>query len=116
MAIPTQNPDYGFYGTIALSRPGCEEELWNLAIDGISKELGEMPSYIRPFLDSAAGRQFADSVINFLDGRSPEQAVTKAIKQWMTWKDSRILRNPIPSLVYSVHHAAIFEEEILGAY
>lgn len=116
MTIRTQNPEYGFFGTIANCRPGCQEELWELAIEGISKELEEMPSYVRPFLDSTAGKQFADCIIKHMDNCTPVKAVALAIREWMSWNDSNIFRNPIPLLVASVHREAIYEEELLGAF
>lgn len=87
-SLPTQNPDWGFFGTIA--HHVCPETAWPLASRAIAAATGSMPDGVRGFLDSRDGRHFADDVANGLFAGKPlDDAIRAAIARWMGWKTDR---------------------------
>lgn len=82
----TQNESWGFWGTMG----GHASVAWPIALTEISKATGESPEDVRPFLDSRHGRHFADAVLDALvAGNAMQDAIGKAIAQWMGWKIGR---------------------------
>lgn len=82
--LETQNSGNGFWGTMEIEN--LASECWPLAMSAIMEDTGANQSEARDFLDSTCGRHFASTVIDFLPGRSPRQAVQMAIRRWNSWK------------------------------
>lgn len=82
-SIPaTQNPGYGFWGTMGEYAAAA----WPLAINAIAQATGEDEDAARIFLDSRHGRHFADEVHNALfDGKALPEAIRGATAKWMAW-------------------------------
>ena len=64
--LTTNNPGYGFFGTIALSKgEDAAKAAWGLAFANIAKAVPEAkPVEVRNYLDSVYGRHTADEVLN----------------------------------------------------
>ncbi|MGG2621680.1 hypothetical protein [Pseudomonas aeruginosa] len=84
--LPTENPQWGFWGTISNSEnPDVKApDAWALAMGLITEATKQPGEVVRAFLDSKDGRHFADEVGNFLEDRqSLPDAIEAAIKRWM---------------------------------
>jgi hypothetical protein len=86
--LPTQNTEWGFYGTI---RHHAEpSEAWPLAMQAISVATGCPDFAVRDFLDSRHGRHLADDVANaMLAGLDLPAAIGSAVERWMGWTITR---------------------------
>lgn len=84
----TQNPAWGFFGTI---RHHAEaEQAWPLAMRAVASATNCPPEAVCDFLDSRHGRHFADDVANALfKGLALEDAVAAAVTRWMGWRIGR---------------------------
>lgn len=94
MTMPaTQNPDYGFFGTIATA--GLDAQAyWTTAVQVIAAEADLSNAEVRPFLDSKHGRYFADSVLNNVsDDATVLNAVEAAVNEWRGWAISKATTN-----------------------
>lgn len=84
--LPTENPQWGFWGTISDSEnPEVKApDAWVLAMGLITEATKQPGEVVRAFLDSKDGRYFADEVGNFLhEGQSLPDAIAAATKRWM---------------------------------
>lgn len=80
----TQNPAWGFYGTIRHHVDSAEA--WPLAMKAIGDATGCPDAAVRDFLDSRQARHFADDVANELaKGRALRAAIDGAVTRWMGW-------------------------------
>jgi hypothetical protein len=117
--LPTRNPDWGFFGTMASGGAAASDpaRAWAIAARGITEATGAAPEGVRDFLDSRHGRHFADEVANGLwRGKDLAAAIDTAIARWM---GSRIDRHTareqgipigLPYLTGWVTHFAILDE------
>lgn len=81
--LPTQNKEWGFWGTMANSKKATAA--WPVAMAVITEATNQPAEAVRTFLDSRDGRYFADEVGNFLHGGlNLPDAVSEAAKRWMT--------------------------------
>ena len=88
MSLPTNNSEWGFFGTI--HDHADQAEAWNLAMTAIQTATGCPDHAVRDFLDSTSGRHFADDVANGLfAGQTLEVATEAAVSRWMGWKITR---------------------------
>jgi hypothetical protein len=124
--LPTRNPDWGYWGTMACSgvaTPGSgpgqagAAEAWAIAFRRIAEATGAAPEGVRDFLDSRHGRHFADEVGNELwRGQTLAAAIEAAIARWMGWRiDRHTARETgipagLPYLTGWVTHFAILDE------
>ena len=84
----TQNPDWGFFGTIR--HDADPDAAWNIALTAIADATGCAVTAVRDFLDSRHGRHFADDVANRLfQGLTMNAAINTAIARWMGWRIGR---------------------------
>lgn len=85
MTATTNNPAYGFWGTIRYHAKS--EEAWPLAMSAVAAATGRDDAAVRDFLDSRAGRHFADEVSNHLVGgkRTLAEAIDVAVARWLAW-------------------------------
>jgi hypothetical protein len=117
--LPTRNPDWGFFGTMACGGAAASDptSAWAIAARGIAEATGGSPEGVRDFLDSRHGRHFADEVANGLwRGKDLAAAIDAAIARWMGWRIDRhtareqgIPAGP-PYLTGWVTHFAILDE------
>lgn len=86
--LPSQNPDWGFFGSIAdYAEP---EEAWKLAMQTIARATACPLIAVRDFLDSRHGRHLADDVANSRHaGLALKPAIEAAVERWMRWSISR---------------------------
>lgn len=89
MTLKTQNPDYGFFGTI-----GCTGQdataAWAIALPLIETTTGCAPEGVRAFLDSRDGRHFADEVYNqLMRGLTLAAAIRAAVDRYQGWHINR---------------------------
>ena len=84
-ASATQNPGWGFWGTMASQAPTA----WPEALRQIAQATGEPPEAVRAFLDSRHGRHFANHVLDQALTLPLPQAIAKATQAWMAWPISR---------------------------
>lgn len=84
-ASATQNPDWGFWGTMASQAPAA----WPEAQRQIVQATGEPPESVRAFLDSRHGRHFANHVLDEALTKPLRQAIAQATQAWMAWSISR---------------------------
>jgi hypothetical protein len=115
--LPTQNEDWGFYGTI--SHKTDPAPAWAAAFLALTKATGAAPEGVRDFLDSRHGRHFADTVTDGLAaGRTLAKAIDSAITQWTAWRigaeTSREYGIPkgMPYLTGWVWHFDIMDENV----
>lgn len=99
MTLQSQNPFFGFYGTI---RSDLASLAWPMAMDLLRKESGAREEYTRAFLDSRLGRCFADNVNdNVRCAKDLTSAIQQAILECNSWKlhrsDVVLARFPGPS-------------------
>ena len=84
----TQNPDWGFFGTIRHDTD--PEQAWDTALPAIATATGCAHTAVGDFLDSRHGRHFADEVANGLfQGLTLDAAIDAAIARWMGWRIGR---------------------------
>jgi hypothetical protein len=110
----TNNPGWGFYGTMA----GHAEQAWPLAVEIITRTTHEPEADVGTFLDSTYGRHFADEVQDELRrGHNLALAIERTAA---AWQDRRIGRSSsrytgiphgTPSLSGYVIAAAIHAEQ-----
>ncbi|HJA79930.1 MAG TPA: hypothetical protein H9784_10275 [Candidatus Desulfovibrio intestinavium] len=114
--LSPKNENYGFYGT--MSRNGCADTAWEIAMTLIAEDTGAEPEEVRAFLDSNWGRHFADTVYDCLDRYPLQRAIETAIEIWNGWKLSRRVRReldiptPMRYLAGMVYTAAIYADVI----
>jgi hypothetical protein len=136
--LPTRNPDWGYWGTMACSgvaTPGSgpgqagAAEAWAIAFRRIAEATGAAPEGVRDFLDSRHGRHFADGEPanatgsrerangnGLCKGEDLAAAIDGAIARWMGWRiDRHTARKTgipagLPSLTGWVTHFAILDE------
>ncbi|MEM1149745.1 MAG: hypothetical protein AAGI03_04200 [Pseudomonadota bacterium] len=83
--LETRNEAWGFYGTID-HQTGDVEAAWAAAFRAIQEATTGRSEAVRDFLDSKAGRWFADEVAQHLQqGVALEGAIAAAIERYMTW-------------------------------
>ena len=115
-AIPTtENESWGFWGP----RGGYASAAWPIAMTAIAEATGESLEDVRAFLDSKAGRHFADEVCGHQShGQALPDAVANTVAAWMrmTIKRRTAIDYGIPSglpyLTGFVIHAAIHDETV----
>ena len=115
-ALPaSENESWGFWGTMGV----YASLAWPLAITAIANATGESLENVRAFLDSKAGRHFADEVHNYLYyGQTLPDAVTNTVAAWMQKTISRRtaidygIPHGLPYLTGFVIHAAIDDETV----
>jgi hypothetical protein len=78
-ASATQNPGWGFWGTMASQAPIA----WPEALRQIVQATGEPPEAVRAFLDSRHGRHFANHVLDQALTLPLPQAIAKATQAWV---------------------------------
>jgi hypothetical protein len=113
-AIPaTQNESWGFWGTMR----GYASVAWPLAMTAIAEATGESLDAVRAFLDSKAGRHFADEVSGHqYHGQALPDAITTTVAAWMRMTIKRRtaidygIPQGLPYLTGFVMHAAIHDE------
>ena len=88
MTLPTNNAEWGFFGTIR--HHADQTESWELAMAVIQTTTGCPDVAVRHFLDSTHGRYFADDVANglFAD-QTLAAAIGAAVIRWMRWRINR---------------------------
>lgn len=80
--LPTQNKEWGFWGTMAHEKKA--KESWPLAMAAVGEATKQPANVVRDFLDSKDGRHFADQVVLALaGGKHLPEAVTEATELWM---------------------------------
>jgi hypothetical protein len=85
MPLPSNNHNWGFFGTIA--RHAEASEAWALAMPAIMTATGFGEHAVRDFLDSRHGRHFADDVAQRLfEGLPLSSAIDAAVERWMNWR------------------------------
>ena len=111
MSMPaTNNPNWGFFGTI---RHDADPAAWPIAMKAIARATGCPDAAVRDFLDSRHGRHFADDVVNAAYKGLDLKA---AIERWMTWTIGRRLSRDsgipegLPYLTGFVTHFEILAE------
>jgi len=109
----TENESWGFWGTMG----GYASVAWPLAMTGIAEATGQPLEDVRAFLDSKAGRHFADEVCGHqYHGQALPDAIATTVAAWMrmtikrrTAIDYGIPRG-LPYLTGFVIHAKINDE------
>jgi len=124
MILPTRNPEWGFFGTIAQAGESAETA-WAIASEEIADALGahdgHAPEGIRDFLDSRHGRHFADMVAGDIAGAGTEgttlrRAIRATIVNHQRWTIGRRTAREdgipagLPYLTGWVQHFAILAE------
>jgi hypothetical protein len=113
-AIPaTENESWGFWGTMR----GHASVAWPLAMTAIAEATGESLDAVRAFLDSKAGRHFADEVCGHQShGQALPDAIANTVAAWMRMTIKRRtaidygIPHGVPYLTGFVMHAAIHDE------
>jgi hypothetical protein len=118
--LPTQNPGWGFYGTLTTAglTPQHVDAAWNCASLMIQRETGAEREAIRAFLDSAHGRHFADDVWCAMSraGQTMRTGITSTCDRWMGWRIGRSTSGlhgipaGLPYLTGWVEHEGIIAE------
>jgi len=84
----TENPAWGFYGTIR--HHADPDEAWSTAMETVMASTRCSPAGARAFLDSRMGRHFADDVASGLArGLTLERAIAASASRWMGWSIGR---------------------------
>ena len=86
-SLPTENPCWGFWGTYQTNFDATEEETaraWAEMSAVLIEQLGISPELTRLYLDSRAGRHWADD-LSF----APSQKTPGAVKAHMTARMAR---------------------------
>jgi hypothetical protein len=115
-AIPaTKNESWGFWGTMR----GHASVAWPLAMTAIAEATGESLEDVRAFLDSKAGRHFADEVCGHqCHGQALPDAIANTVAAWMRMTIKRRtaidygIPHGSPYLTGFVIHAAIHDETV----
>ncbi len=114
-ALPTANPDWGFWG--AIRHHADQAEAWRLTMQAIGAATACGETAVRDFLDSRFGRHFADDVGNGLsEGMNLAEAVDAAVTRWMAWMITRRterdtgIPSGLPYLIGFVTDCAIMAE------
>lgn len=91
--LETQNPDWGFYGT--MRHHVAADTAWDAAFPAVMRATGCDAEEARIYLDSRYGRHFADEVVMHLprDGSGIDAAIATAIKVYKGWKLGTATRN-----------------------
>jgi hypothetical protein len=119
LAIPTtENPEWGFFGTMRRQAPASPTEaVWSAALTAIVAATTCTPDEPLVFLDSRYGRHFADDVTGYLlANQTVATAIQSAITRWMDWTitstTTRTTGIPagLPYLTGFVTHATIEAE------
>ena len=115
-AIPaTENESWGFWGTMR----SYASVAWPMAMTAIAEATGESLDAVRAFLDSKAGRHFADEVCGHqYHGQALPDAVANTVAAWMRKTIGRRtaidygIPSGLPYLTGFVMHAAIHDETV----
>ena len=84
----TENPDFGFYGTISLSYHD-PRGAFDAAAREVAKVCGVDGLDAAGWLDSREGRHFAVDVLNELPRQDGiERAIHAAVGRWLSWNIS----------------------------
>lgn len=109
----TENESWGFWGTMG----GYASVAWPLAMTGIAKATGQPLEDVRAFLDSKAGRHFADEVCGHqYHGQALPDAIAATVAAWMRMTIKRRtaidygIPHGLPYLTGFVIHATINDE------
>ena len=116
IAIPaTENESWGFWGTMG----GYASVACPLAMAAIAEATGQQLEDVRAFLDSKAGRHFADEVHGHqYHGQALAEAVANTVAAWMQKTISRRtaidygIPRGLPYLTGFVIHAKINDETV----
>lgn len=85
----TQNIEWGFWGT--LEGHADPAAAWPIAVKKIADTTNQPFETIQPFLDSRYGRQFGDTILNYLLIKPAlTDAIAAAVDQWMNWNISKM--------------------------
>lgn len=114
--LETQNPVFGFFGTI--SNLGQDAHAaWATATALILETTGASAEGVRAYLDSRDGRHFADEVSNQLARGLPlDGAIRAAVEVYQGWRITRAIYRShgipegLPYLTGWVGHYEILEE------
>mgnify|MGYP000179609864 CR=1 FL=1 len=79
MTLPTQNTDWGFYGTVK----GDKDAAWAEVSAALIEATKQSPEVVRVFLDGKMGRHLADEVSN------SNGSIPAAIRVWANWGTSK---------------------------
>jgi hypothetical protein len=105
--LETQNEGWGFFGTMYLTHEGQAPAAWNIAFAEVAKLTGANAETVRLFLDSRAGRHFADDVSNHTHaGKGLEQAIKAAAEGWQGWKVGRTTARALNAKIGTPYLAA----------
>ena len=111
----TENESWGFWGTMS----GYASVAWPLAMIAIAEATGQSLEEVRAFLDSKAGRHFADEVCGHrYRGHVLPEAVANTVAAWMRKTIGRRtavdygIPSGLPYLTGFVIHAAIHDETV----
>ena len=111
----TENESWGFWGTMG----GYASVAWPLAMVAIAEATGQPLADVRAFLDSKAGRHFADEVCGHqVHGQALPDAITTTVAAWMRMTIKRRtaidygIPHGLPYLTGFVIHAAIHDETL----
>jgi hypothetical protein len=109
----TENESWGFWGTMG----GYASVAWPLAMTAIAEATGQPLEDVRAFLDSRAGRHFADEVCGHqYHGQALPDAITTTVAAWMRMTIKRRIAidygipSGLPYLTGFVIHAKINDE------
>jgi len=115
-ALPaTENESWGFWGTMG----GYASVAWPIAMTAIAEATGESLDAVRAFLDSKAGRHFADEVCGHqYHSQALPDAIANTVAAWMrmTIKRRTAIDYGIPRGLPYLHgmaiHCGIAEDNI----
>jgi hypothetical protein len=109
----TENESWGFWGTMG----GYASVAWPLAMTAIAEATDQPLEDVRAFLDSRAGRHFADEVCGHqVHGHALPEAIANTVAAWMRKTISRRIAidygipSGLPYLTGFVIHAKINDE------
>ena len=109
----TENESWGFWGTMG----GYASVAWPLAMTAIAEATGQPLEDVRAFLDSKAGRHFADEVCGHqYHGQALPDAIATTVAAWMRMTIKRRtaidygIPHGLPYLTGFVFHAKINDE------
>lgn len=84
--LPTKNPDWGFFGSVAAEFEHNSNEnakkAWPIAFVEVQKATGWGDTKVRDWLDSRNGRHFADQCADFGVDKDMKDAISQAAKFW----------------------------------
>jgi hypothetical protein len=109
----TENESWGFWGTMG----GYASVAWPIAMTAIAEATGQPLEDVRAFLDSKAGRHFADEVCGHqYHGQALPDAIATTVAAWMRMTIKRRtaidygIPHGLPYLTGFVIHAKINDE------